>query len=51
VQELTAYPSHPSGSDLTWEGVDIFPFWNGKILRKDVYSNASRRISEQLDSR
>jgi uncharacterized protein YceH (UPF0502 family) len=51
VQEWTAHATHPSGKELTWEGVDLFPFRNGKILRKDVYSNASRRISEQLDSR
>jgi uncharacterized protein len=51
VQEWTAYATHASGRELTWEGVDIFPFKNGKILRKDVYSNASRRISEQLDAR
>jgi uncharacterized protein YceH (UPF0502 family) len=48
VQEWTAYATHPSGKELTWEGVDIFPFKDGKILRKDVYSNASRRIPEQL---
>jgi uncharacterized protein YceH (UPF0502 family) len=48
VQEWTAYATHPSGRELTWEGVDIFPFKDGRILRKDVYSNASRRISEQL---
>jgi uncharacterized protein YceH (UPF0502 family) len=48
VQEWTAYATHPSGKELTWEGVDIFPFRDGKILRKDVYSNASRRIPEQL---
>jgi uncharacterized protein YceH (UPF0502 family) len=48
VQEWTAYATHPSGKELTWEGVDIFPFKDGRILRKDVYSNASRRISEQL---
>jgi uncharacterized protein YceH (UPF0502 family) len=48
VQEWTAYATHPSGKELTWEGVDIFPFKDGKILRKDVYSNASRRVSEQL---
>ena len=36
------------GAELTWEGVDIFPFRDGKILRKDVYSNASRRVPEQL---
>jgi uncharacterized protein YceH (UPF0502 family) len=48
VQEWTAYATHPSGTELTWEGVDIFPFRDGKILRKDVYSNASRRVPEQL---
>ena len=50
VQEWTAYATHPNGTELSWEGVDIFPFRNGKILRKDVYSNASRRVSEQLGS-
>jgi hypothetical protein len=48
VQEWTAHATHPSGKELTWEGVDLFPFKNGKILRKDVYSNASRRVAEQL---
>jgi uncharacterized protein YceH (UPF0502 family) len=48
VQEWTAYATHGSGKELTWEGVDIFPFKDGKILRKDVYSNASRRVPEQL---
>ena len=48
VQEWTAYATHASGRELTWEGVDIFPFRSGKILRKDVYSNASRRVPEQL---
>ena len=48
VQEWTAYATHASGAELTWEGVDIFPFRDGKILRKDVYSNASRRVPEQL---
>src|SRR4051812_7879904 len=47
VQEWTAHATHPSGKELTWEGVDVFPFRNGKILRKDVYSNASRRGPEQ----
>jgi hypothetical protein len=50
VQEWTAHATHPSGKELTWEGVDLFPFKNGKILRKDVYSNASRRVPEQLGS-
>jgi uncharacterized protein YceH (UPF0502 family) len=48
VQEWTAYATHSSGRELTWEGVDLFPFKDGKILRKDVYSNASRRVPEQL---
>ncbi len=48
VQEWTAHATHPSGTELTWEGVDIFPFKNGRILRKDVFSNASRRVPEQL---
>jgi len=48
VQEWTAHATHPSGRAVTWEGVDIFPFADGKILRKDVYSNASRRIPEQI---
>ncbi|HEY0417571.1 MAG TPA: DUF480 domain-containing protein [Gaiellaceae bacterium] len=48
VQEWTAYATHPGGTELTWEGVDIFPFKDGKILRKDVYSNAHRRVAEQL---
>ena len=48
VQEWTAYATHPTGKELTWEGVDLFPFKNGKILRKNVYSNASRRVPEQL---
>jgi uncharacterized protein YceH (UPF0502 family) len=47
VQEWTAYATHESGTELTWEGVDIFPFRDGKILRKDVYSNASRRGPQQ----
>jgi hypothetical protein len=50
VQEWTAHATHPSGTELTWEGVDLVPFKDGKILRKDVYSNASRRVPEQLGS-
>jgi hypothetical protein len=50
VQEWTAHATHANGTELTWEGVDLFPFKDGKILRKDVYSNASRRVPEQLGS-
>jgi ketosteroid isomerase-like protein len=48
VQEWTATATHPEGVVVTWEGIDIFPFVDGKIARKDVYSNASRRVPEQL---
>lgn len=48
VQEWTATATHPQGVVVTWEGIDIFPFVGGKIARKDVYSNASRRVPEQL---
>ena len=51
VQEWTAHATHESGVELTWEGVDLFPFKDGKIARKDVYSNASRRMVEQLTAR
>jgi ketosteroid isomerase-like protein len=48
VQEWRAHATHSSGVPLTWDGVDIFPFENGKILRKDVYSNASLVVPRQL---
>ena len=50
VVEWTAYATHASGRELTWEGIDVFPIKDGKILRKDIYSNASRRVPEQLGS-
>ena len=31
-----------TGERLEWDGVDIFPFENGKIVRKDVYSTSHR---------
>jgi ketosteroid isomerase-like protein len=48
VQEWTATATHPDGKAVSWDGVDIFPFDGELILRKDVYSNASRRVAEQL---
>jgi len=48
VQEWTAHATHSTGVPLTWDGIDIFPFEDGKILRKDVYSNASRLVPQQL---
>jgi hypothetical protein len=48
VQEWTATATHPSGKQVSWDGLDVFPIENGLIKRKDVYSNASRRVPEQL---
>jgi ketosteroid isomerase-like protein len=50
VQEWTATATHPSGTSVSWDGIDVFPFEGDLILRKDVYSNASRRVPEQLPS-
>ena len=49
VQEWTATATHAGGKVVSWDGVDIFPFAGDKIARKDVYSNASRRVAEQLE--
>ena len=40
VNEWTATATHSDGRRLEWDGVDIFPFRDGKILRKDVYSSS-----------
>jgi steroid delta-isomerase-like uncharacterized protein len=52
VQEWTARATHtetmrrgdieapPSGSVVTWDGIDSIPFENGLIKRKDVYSDS-----------
>ena len=52
VQEWTASATHvkpltrgdlvaePSGRRIEWEGMDIIPFENGKVSRKDVYSDS-----------
>ena len=32
--------AEPTGERLEWEGVDIFPIENGRILRKDVYADS-----------
>jgi ketosteroid isomerase-like protein len=42
VSEWTANATDPEGRRLEWDGVDIFPFRDGLILRKDVYSAAHR---------
>ena len=52
VQEWTATATHvkplrrgeivaePSGRRIEWDGMDIIPFEDGKVKRKDVYSDS-----------
>ncbi len=52
VQEWTATATHvkplsrgeivaePSGKRIEWEGMDVIPFQEGKVKRKDVYSDS-----------
>jgi len=40
VSEWTATATRPDGTALEWDGVDVFPLRDGKILRKDVYSSS-----------
>jgi steroid delta-isomerase-like uncharacterized protein len=52
VQEWTASATHvkplsrgeivaePSGRRIEWNGMDIIPFEDGKVARKDVYSDS-----------
>ena len=42
VNEWTATATHQDGRRLEWDGVDVFPFEDGLILRKDVYSSSHR---------
>jgi steroid delta-isomerase-like uncharacterized protein len=42
VSEWTATATDGEGRRLEWDGVDIFPFREGMILRKDVYSSSHR---------
>ena len=42
VSEWTATATDPDGRRLEWDGVDVFPFQDGLILRKDVYSSSHR---------
>jgi ketosteroid isomerase-like protein len=39
VSEWTAHAER-DGKPIEWDGVDIFPFENGLIKRKDVYSSS-----------
>jgi len=40
VSEWTATATNSAGQRVEWDGVDVFPFENGLILRKDVYSSS-----------
>ena len=40
VSEWTASATGRDGRRVEWDGVDVFPFENGLILRKDVYSSS-----------
>ena len=52
VQEWTASATHvkplsrgdivaePSGKRIEWQGMDIIPFEDGRVARKDVYSDS-----------
>jgi steroid delta-isomerase-like uncharacterized protein len=52
VQEWTASATHeremrrgdvvaePTGARVTWDGLDVIPFENGLVKRKDVYSDS-----------
>ena len=42
VSEWTASATTADGRRLEWDGIDVFPFENGLILRKDVYSAGHR---------
>lgn len=42
VSEWTATATDTDGRRLEWDGIDVFPFENGLILRKDVYSAGHR---------
>jgi uncharacterized protein (TIGR02246 family) len=40
VSEWTATATRPDGTVIEWDGVDLFPLRDGKIVRKDVYSSS-----------
>ena len=42
VSGWTASATTKDGERLEWDGVDVFPFRDGKIARKDVWSNSHR---------
>jgi ketosteroid isomerase-like protein len=42
ISEWTASATNRDGRRVEWDGIDVFPFENGLILRKDVYSSSHR---------
>ena len=30
----------PTGREITWDGLDVIPFEDGLVKRKDVYSDS-----------
>ena len=40
VSEWTATGTDEDGRAIEWDGIDVFPFSDGKIARKDVYSSS-----------
>jgi steroid delta-isomerase-like uncharacterized protein len=42
VSEWTATATASDGRRLEWDGIDVFPFEDGLIARKDVYSSSHR---------
>src|SRR5262245_3023887 len=42
VSEWTATATASDGRVLEWDGIDVFPFEDGLIVRKDVYSAGHR---------
>jgi taurine dehydrogenase small subunit len=40
VSEWTATATNRAGQRVEWDGIDVFPFEGGLILRKDVYSSS-----------
>jgi len=42
VSEWTATATRFDGTRVEWDGIDVFPFEKGLIVRKDVYSSSHR---------
>jgi steroid delta-isomerase-like uncharacterized protein len=40
VSEWTATATRDDGTEIEWDGVDVFPIRDGKIARKDIYSSS-----------